>query len=109
MARGVKAAKTPKPKKTAFTYDYARPSVTVDMVVFTVVDMDLKVLLIRRGAPPFEGEWALPGGFVRVGNGVEDQGENVDAAAARELREETGLSPEDVFLEQLFTLSLIHI
>lgn len=96
-----------KPKKGArkagFRYDYARPSVTVDMVVFTVVDLDLKVLLIERGVPPFEGEWALPGGFVRVGNGVDEQGEAVDDAAVRELQEETGLSPQDVFLEQLYT------
>lgn len=96
-----------KPKKTSrksgFRYDYARPSVTVDMVVFTVVDLDLKVLLIERGVPPFEGEWALPGGFVRVGNGDDEQGEDVDDAAVRELQEETGLSPKDVFLEQLYT------
>lgn len=96
-----------KSKKTArkvqFRYDYARPSVTVDMVVFTVVDLDLKVLLIERGVPPFKGEWALPGGFVRVGNGTDEQGEDVDDAAIRELQEETGLSPKDVFLEQLYT------
>lgn len=92
-----------KARKKTFRYDYARPSVTVDMVVFTVVDHDLKVLLIERGLPPFEGQWALPGGFVRVGDGVDEQGEDIDDAAARELREETGLSPRDVFLEQLYT------
>lgn len=92
-----------KARKKTYRYDYARPSVTVDMVVFTVVDHDLKVLLIERGLPPFEGQWALPGGFVRVGDGVYEQGEDIDDAAARELREETGLSPRDVFLEQLYT------
>lgn len=99
------SAKTTKKKsRTAkFRYDYARPSVTVDMVVFTVVDFDLKVLLIERGKDPFAGHWALPGGFVRVGDGVDDQGEDVDDAAARELQEETGLSSRDVFLEQLYT------
>ncbi|MBL4686895.1 MAG: NUDIX hydrolase [Nannocystaceae bacterium] len=73
---------------------------TVDMVVLTVVDLDLKILLIRRGEAPFLGQWALPGGFVRV-NDAPDQGEDVDAAAIRELREETGLRPEDVYLHQL--------
>lgn len=92
-----------KTTKKPFAYEYARPSVTVDMVVFTVVDLDLKVLLIRRGIEPFEGAWALPGGFVRVGDGMDDQGEDVDTAAARELHEETGLSERDVFLEQLYT------
>ncbi len=82
--------------------DYPRPSVTVDIVVFTVVDCDLKVLLIQRGAPPFEGCWALPGGFVRVSDDA-DQGESLDDAAARELSEETGLPPGSVFLEQLYT------
>src|SRR5919106_1620088 len=47
---------------------HARPAVTVDIVVFTVIDADLKVLLIRRGAAPFAGAWALPGGFVRAGD-----------------------------------------
>ena len=100
---------TPRAKKTAkarggkFRYDYARPSVTVDMVVFTIVDFDLKLLLIERGQEPFLGHWALPGGFVKVGDGVDDQGEDIDAAAARELKEETGLSTRDVFLEQLYT------
>ncbi len=93
-------------RKAGFRYDYARPSVTVDMVVFTVVDLDLKVLLIERGVSPFEGQWALPGGFVRVGDGAADQGENLDDAAVRELQEETGLSPQDVFLEQLYTFGV---
>src|SRR5580658_9419508 len=68
--------------------------VTVDVVVFTIRDRQLHLLLIRRLATPFENCYALPGGFV-----LED--ESVDAAAARELREETGL--EKVYLEQLYT------
>ncbi len=77
-----------------FTYEYPRPAVAVDCVVFGFDDGELKVLLIRRGLDPFRGRWALPGGFVRVG-------ETLDAAARRELAEEAGLS--DVYLEQLYT------
>jgi 8-oxo-dGTP diphosphatase len=63
-------------------------------VVFGLDDEDLKVLLIRRDLPPFEDKWALPGGFVRLE-------ETLDEAARRELQEETSL--ERVFLEQLYT------
>lgn len=82
---------------------YVRPSVTVDLVILTVLDTDLKLLLVRRKHPPFEGDWALPGGFVRVGDGFDDQGESLLDAAHRELTEETGLPRERVFLEQLYT------
>ena len=82
---------------------YARPSVTVDLVILTVQDTDLKLLLVRRKQPPFGDWWALPGGFVRVGDGFEDQGEDLLDAAHRELYEETGLPREEVFLEQLYT------
>lgn len=78
----------------SYTYEYARPALTVDCVVFGLDDEDLKVLLIQRDLEPFAGRWALPGGFVNVG-------ESIDAAAKRELQEETGV--ERVFLEQLFT------
>jgi 8-oxo-dGTP diphosphatase len=74
--------------------DYPRPSVTVDLVIFTIADDDLKVLLIRRGLEPFKGRWALPGGFV-------DINESLEHAAARELKEEVGVT--NVYLEQLFT------
>ncbi|MBB2946742.1 8-oxo-dGTP diphosphatase [Actinoplanes lutulentus] len=71
-------------------------AVTVDLVLLTIRSGDLQVLLVQRGIPPFEGEWALPGGFV-----LPD--EDLDAAARRELREETGLDPEAGHLEQLAT------
>jgi 8-oxo-dGTP diphosphatase len=87
-------------KARAHCYEYPRPALAVDMVVLTIVDLDLKVLLIERGEPPFRGRWALPGGFVRVTDD-EGQGEDLDAAAVRELREETNLRPDDVFLQQL--------
>jgi 8-oxo-dGTP diphosphatase len=74
---------------------YFRPGLAVDCVVFGLGDRDaLEVMLIKRKLPPFMGEWALPGGFVRVG-------ESLDESARRELREETGIA--DVFLEQLYT------
>jgi 8-oxo-dGTP diphosphatase len=68
--------------------------VTVDIVLFTIRDRHLHLLLIRRLAKPFENRYALPGGFVMAE-------ESLDAAAIRELREETGV--EKVYLEQLYT------
>lgn len=73
---------------------YPRPSVTVDLVIFTIAQDDLKVLLIKRGIEPFKNSWALPGGFV-------DIGEALELAAARELEEEVGVT--SVYLEQLYT------
>lgn len=81
---------------------FPRPSVAVDIVIFTILDADLKVLLIKRRNPPFKGAWALPGGFVQVG-GVQDQGEDLEEAAARRLSQETRLPRGSVFLEQLYT------
>jgi 8-oxo-dGTP diphosphatase len=80
----------------AFTYEYARPALTADCVVFGLDDNDLKVLLIQRDLEPFAGRWALPGGFAVVGESIEE-------TARRELAEETGLT--GIFLEQLYTFS----
>jgi 8-oxo-dGTP diphosphatase len=81
--------------------DYPRPAVTVDIVVLTIVDAELRVLLIKRNEHPFKGKWALPGGFVRVGDARRDQGEDIEDAARRELHEETGLPLGSVWVEQL--------
>ncbi len=72
------------PKKK-FCYDYPRPSVTVDIVVVTK-EQRPRVLLIQRKRPPFEGYWALPGGFIEMDEKLED-------SARRELKEETGIEP----------------
>ena len=80
------------------TYQYPRAALTVDCVVFGFDEGELKVLLIQRALEPFKGRWALPGGFVRVD-------ETLDEAARRELAEEAGL--KDVFLEQLYTFGAV--
>src|SRR5439155_5728641 len=80
------------------TYKYPRPALTVDCVVFGFGEGELKILLIERGLEPFKGRWALPGGFVRVD-------ETLDEAARRELEEEAGL--KNVFLEQLYTFGAV--
>lgn len=79
---------------------YPQPSVTVDDVVMTVDDNDLRVLLVRRGGHPFLGQWALPGGFVSME-------ESTDDAVVREVREETGIKVGDRigYFEQLRTFS----
>ncbi len=76
------------------SYDYPRPAVTTDIILFKLDEGCAEVLLIERAHAPFEGSWALPGGFV-------DEGEDLEAAALRELQEETGIS--GVALEQLRT------
>jgi 8-oxo-dGTP diphosphatase len=85
------------PEDTAETYDpsrYERPSVTVDVVIFSLIEDQLQVLLVRRKEWPFAGMWAIPGGFIRMTESLEE-------AAARELAEETGV--HDVYMEQLYT------
>ena len=77
-----------------FTYKYPRPALTVDCVVFGFDEGDLRVLLIQRDLPPFKNGWALPGGFVRLD-------ETIEEGARRELEEETGV--RNVYLEQLYT------
>lgn len=74
--------------------NYPSVAVTVDLVTLTIRDDALCALVIRRGEAPYEGRWALPGGFVRPD-------ENLDEAATRELVEETGLAADRLHLEQL--------
>ncbi|MBK0332870.1 NUDIX hydrolase [Brachybacterium halotolerans subsp. kimchii] len=73
-------------------------AVTVDLAVFTIRSGALSVLLVRRGADPYEGSWALPGGFI-------EPDEDAATAAARELVEETGMDTAGYHLEQLRTYS----
>jgi len=85
--------------ETAENYDaskYDRPSVTVDVVIFSILDDKLKMLLIKRKSWPYEGMWAIPGGFVKMDEGLEE-------AAYRELAEETRVTSSEVYLEQLYT------
>lgn len=82
----------------SYTYEYPRPALTVDCVVFGLDEDELEVMLIRRGLEPFAGRWALPGGFVHID-------ETLEEAARRELEEETGL--RKVYLEQLFSFGAI--
>lgn len=67
---------------------------TVDLLIFSVIENELKIILVKRGIEPFKGEWALPGGFVKINESLEE-------AALRELGEETGV--KGVYLEQLYT------
>ena len=78
----------------SFTYKHPHPAVTVDGVVFGFDEADLKLLLVRRRIQPCKEEWALPGGFVKIDEGLEE-------AARRELRDETGIG--ELYLEQLYT------
>jgi 8-oxo-dGTP diphosphatase len=68
----------------SFTYEFARPALTVDLIVVTTEPIP-RVLLIQRRDEPYVGQWALPGGFV-------DENEPLEQAARRELAEETGLN-----------------
>jgi 8-oxo-dGTP diphosphatase len=76
--------------------DFEPLGLATDLVILTVRDGRLQVLLIRRGIPPYQGRWALPGGFVRPD-------EDLETTARRELAEETGLSTERIHLEQVAT------
>lgn len=79
----------------AYTYEFPRPAVTVDCVIFGLDEGNkLKVLLIQRAHDPFAEYWALPGGYVEME-------ETLETAALRELEEETGV--RNVFIEQLYT------
>lgn len=83
-------------EKKTYVYDYPRPSVTTDCVIFGFDGRRLNVLLVERGVEPYKGEWALPGGFLRMDEAAVE-------GARRELEEETGLT--DAYLEQLHTFS----
>lgn len=73
---------------------YQKPSVTVDILIFRLVNDSVDILLIKRKKPPYKEFWAFPGGFVNINESLED-------AAKRELLEETNV--KNVFLEQLYT------
>ena len=77
-----------------YSYKHPHPAVTVDGVVFGYDDADLKLLLIKRKLEPFQGQWALPGGFVLAQEGLEE-------AVRRELADETGINR--LYLEQLYS------
>jgi len=81
-------------KKGKYVYDWPRPMITVDSIVFAFFNDRPHLLLINRRSEPFKGKWALPGGFVNID-------EELETAAERELAEETGL--KDVRLEQMHT------
>ena len=83
-------------KEKKYCYEYPRPALTTDCVIFGFDGLKIKVLLIERGIEPYKGMWAFPGGFVH-------EDESTEEGAKRELKEETGL--ENIFIEQLYTFS----
>ena len=83
-------------KPENYCYEYPRPAVTTDCVIFGFDAGELKLLLIERGIEPYKGKWAFPGGFLNME-------ENAEECARRELFEETGI--QNVFIEQLYTFS----
>jgi 8-oxo-dGTP diphosphatase len=85
--------------KKTITYPYERPALTVDCVVFGYEEEEMKVLLIERDIEPYKNVWALPGGFVRIN-------ETLEEAAIRELKEET--SVENIYLEQLYSFGALN-
>jgi 8-oxo-dGTP diphosphatase len=78
----------------SYTYRHPHPAVTTNVVIFTLLDEQLRLLLIKRPREPFVGYWALPGGFI-------DLDEDLEASAMRALERETGIT--GVYLEQLYT------
>ncbi len=78
----------------SYCYRYPHPAVTTDAVIFTITEGQLKILLIKRALDPYKYSWAIPGGFLELG-------EDLEECARRELKEETGL--DNIFLEQLYT------
>lgn len=84
---------------TTHTYEYPRPALTSDIVVFGYDGRQLHILLVERGLEPFKGLWALPGGFMHID-------ETIDQCAQRELREETSVS--GAYLRQFGVFSDVH-
>ena len=82
-----------------YTYEYPRPALTVDCAIFCKANAKYHVLLIERANDPFKGNWAFPGGFV-------DMDEDLETAAYRELKEETGF--EKVKLDQFRTYGAVN-
>ena len=81
-----------------YSYEYPHPALTIDCVVFGFDGSGLNLLLVERGLKPYKGKWALPGGFVRID-------ETLEEGALRELREETGVM--DIYIEQLQAFSRV--
>lgn len=81
-----------------FEYEYPRPAASVDVIVSRMIDGEEHILLIQRKNDPYQGSWALPGGFL-------DMGETLEQAAVRELKEETCLDGLSVY--QIGTFSAV--
>lgn len=76
--------------------DFKEPSLTVDILIFTIKENKLNIILIKRGLPPYKDEWAIPGVFVNINESLED-------AADKALKEKTGIGINKIYLEQLYT------
>lgn len=85
-------------EKGKYVYEWPRPMVTVDAAVFSLTDGKARLLLINRKHEPYQGQWAVPGGFIEMDEELQD-------AVARELQEETGL--KDIPLEQMHTFGTV--
>ena len=85
-------------ERKVYTYEYPRPSVAADCVIFGFDGREINVLLIERGGEPFKGDWALPGGFLKMD-------ETIEQCARRELMEETNVNCS--YLEQFKVYSKV--
>ena len=79
-----------------YTYEYPRPSITVDVAIFRPLGEEYQILLIQRAQAPYQGKYALPGGFINMD-------ESLEAAAQRELFEETGVNNQELTQIQTFS------